>query len=168
MNSTGVEIGRQEVADPSSSSGKGDPDKIEVTVNLRESSIAQMFARNQLDLPQKTAADRFRGLCERAGLGRLKSQDLTRPKVDGGSSPDDIPGCRLDALRELGRLAGELGKVGYPVCFGVCGEGRSVRDVANAMIGRAANRRELDYYGKLLRDHLDLLCHYWGYKQRRH
>lgn len=140
------------------------PRTIRVEVNIRESSIAQMFARDQIDEAQMRAADRFRALYERAGLSGIRSPDITRDRVDESRVPDAVPPGRLDAARELGRLAGELGKVGYPVCVLVCGDRLSVRQTAERFLGRPAKKRELDYYGRLLRDHLDLLCRHWGYK----
>lgn len=164
-----IELVRGEVEDPyfnPAHAGGDRVDTVTVTINIRESSIAQMHARGQIDDPQCRAADRFRNLCERAGLNGLQAVDISRERVDNASGRRDPADCRLDALRELTLVARELGKIGYPVCVAVCADRMSVRELATRMMGRAPKKRELDYYGRLLRDHLDLLCSLWGYKQR--
>ena len=162
-----IELVPREVADPHfdpAYSPSREPDTVTVMVNVRESSIAQMQARGQIDDAQKVAADRLRGVFERAGFGGIASLDITRERVDGGRSRDGITDTRLDAARQLSSLARELGKIGYPVCVLICGDRLSVREMAHRMLGRPAKKRELDYYGRLRRDHLDSLCFHWGYK----
>lgn len=157
------------VADPDfnpATSAKKQADTVTVQVNIRESSITQMRARDQIDEAQKVAADRFRAVFERAGLAGVKAMDTTRERVDGGRMQGNLSDTRLDAARELSVLARELGKIGYPVCVLICGERLAIREMARRMLGRPAKKRELDYYGRLLRDHLDILCVFWGYKKR--
>lgn len=157
------------VADPHfdpATSAKKQADMVTAQVNIRESSIAQMRARDQIDEAQTVAADRFRAVFERAGLAGVKAMDTTRERVDGGRMHGNLSDTRLDAARELSVLARELGKIGYPVCVLICGERLAIREMARRMLGRPAKKRELDYYGRLLRDHLDILCVFWGYKKR--
>jgi len=165
-----TELVEREVADPGfdpaySTSGK--VETVTVLVNVRESSVAQMHARGQIDDAQKVAADRLRAVFERAGLSGVKAMDPTRERVDGSRTRDSMTDTRLDAARELSVLARELGKIGFPVCVLICGDRLSVREMAQRMLGRPANKRELSYYGRLLRDHLDILCFHWGYKEAR-
>jgi len=160
------ELAERQVADPHFDPAyEKQPRTVAVAVNIRESSIAQMHARGQIDDAQQVAADRLRAVIERAGLCGARGLDPTRERVDGGRRNDGFTEARLDAARELTLLARELGKIGYPVCFLVCGERLSVRELARRMLSRPAKQRELDYYGKLLRDHLDVLCFHWGYKR---
>lgn len=164
-----IELIERDVADPHfnpQQSKAKHPETVTVQVNIRESSIAQMHARGQIDDAQQVAADRMRAVFERAGLAGVRGMDTTRERVDGGRMNDGFTDTRLDAARELSVLARELGKIGYPVCVLVCGERLSVRDAARRMLGAPAKKRELEYYGRLLRDHLDLLCFHWGYKKK--
>jgi len=164
-----MELVERDVADPHFNpaySRKKKPETVTVQVNIRESSIAQMHARGQIDDAQQVAADRFRSVFERAGLSGVQGMDTTRERVDGGQRHAGYTDTRLDAARELSLLARELGKIGYPVCILVCGERLSVRDTARRMLGQPPKKRELEYYGRLLRDHLDLLCFHWGYKKK--
>lgn len=164
-----VELVEREVADPHFNpaySRAKKPETVTVQVNIRESSIAQMHARGQIDDAQQVAADRFRGVFERAGLAGVQGIDMTRERVDGGQGHTGYTDTRLDAARELSGLSRELGKIGYPVCILMCGERLSVREMARRMLGQPAKKRELEYYGRLLRDHLDLLCFHWGYKSK--
>lgn len=164
-----IELVERDVEDPWRDPAQGRNGKagtVTVMVNLRESSIAHMHARGQIDDAQKQAADRFRGLYERASLGGLQTLDIGRERVDNGAGQLGPSDGRLDAARELSVLARDLGKIGYPVCVGICAEHMSIRELAWRMLGRKPVKRELDYYGRLLRDHLDLLCAMWGYKSQ--
>lgn len=153
--------------DPAHVDSRANPSEIRVDVNTRESSIATMHARRQIDDKQKVAADRFRALYEAAGYVGAQALDYSVQRVDGGSAPSDgLTQRKMDAVRELTKISGELGQIGYAVLIHVCGMGCTIAQVATIMVRKQPNKREREYYGMLFRDHVNLLCEFWGYSKR--
>lgn len=154
--------------DPAHPDSRANPSEIRVDVNTRESSIATMHARRQIDDKQKVAADRFRALYEAAGYVGAQALDYSLEVVDGGRAPTDgLSQRKVDAVRELTAISGELGQIGYAVIIHVCGQGCTIAQVAAIMLEKQPGKADREYYGKLFRDHIDLLCKFWGYSKRQ-
>ena len=64
----------------------GNPRKISVAINLRESPVAMMAARGTIDQSQLAAANHFRKLWEALGGSGAGAMDYTREPVDGGGA----------------------------------------------------------------------------------
>ena len=163
----------REVDDPSfnpaySSKAAGNRPTIDLKYHAGESSIGLMHARGQIDDAQMVAANRFRGLHERAGFRGVQAMDPSKERVDGGNCHDGLTDAKMDAAKDLKLLSAELGKIGYPVCVYIAGEGHGIAESAGIILRSKPSQRQIDYYGRLLRDSLDILCYYWGYKQPNH
>lgn len=153
--------------DPAHPDSKANPSEIRVDVNTRESSIATMHARKQINDKQKVAADRFRALYEAAGYKGAKALDYSLEVVDGGPAPSDgLIQSRVDAVRELTMISQTLGRIGYRVIIRVCGQGCTIAEMAAILLRKDPSKADREYYGKVFRDHLDLLCEFWGYSKR--
>jgi hypothetical protein len=136
---------------------KAFPRDIVAAVNLKESAIETLFARRFLSRSQKQAADRFRELWESAG-GKSSSLDYTQDRVDGGLG--DPVTAKLAALQELSRARQYLGMRGYETIEAICGQGKSLTDLA-------PHKRERLTMADNLRADLDDLGGMWGFQTKQ-
>lgn len=142
---------------PARDGEKAFPRDIEVAFNTKESAVETLFARHFLAKAQKQAADKFRGLWERAG-GTIISIDHSSDRVDGGRG-DPITG-RLRAAQELGRCRALLGLRGFDIVQAVCGEGKALAELS-------PHKRDRLTMADNLRADLDDLAVMWGIQARR-
>lgn len=145
-----------------------DRDRDRVPVNVLHDPIEYMFARGQIDLPEKKAGDRIRALFETVGVGSTQAIDYGRTKVDGGQVWQGVSEDQLAANAALARLAPEVGKVGYALLIRVAGEGRSITDVARALCGKAnpdkrPDKRDVSAVARMVRDALTEAAIHFGY-----
>lgn len=136
----------------------GNPARITVMVNLRESPLEWLAARKFIGPAQKRAGERFRACYEAATLGGGRAIDYTRPYVQTSGLGDPLTEQAHRAAQELAGVARMLGATGYALMIGVCGEGRSLDSMA--IDNSEAARR---YVGKRFRECLSDLARLWGY-----
>jgi hypothetical protein len=138
--------------------------KIDVAINIRESSIETMFARGYINRAQREAADEFRRLFEMMGGSGARAIDWRREAVDGGRFPDPIGESAIDAGKKLAAAHDVLTKVhglyGWRLIGYICGEGRSVSELT-------ATRRQRDTMMDNMRTYLNCLVDHWGFGTRR-
>lgn len=144
----------------------GNPAKITVARNRRESGISELAAKGALNASQVAAADKFRLLFEAMGGAGARAIDPAKEAVDGGKIPDPISARAFQAGVELKRAAQHLqtshGLYGYKLVCYVAGEGRTIREMTET-------RRQRDTMTDGLRMCLDALAVLWGFaaQQRR-
>jgi DNA-directed RNA polymerase specialized sigma24 family protein len=97
--------------------------------NANESPLTLMEARGTITLLQAEAGLRFRILFERLMAGTPSPGDI-KERVDGGGRADGMSESRMDAGRQLRDAATSLGREKYWIVRTICGEGRSLREVA--------------------------------------
>lgn len=139
---------------------KAFPKQIKVEVNSRESGIATLAARGQLNPAQVAAATRFRSLWEAMGGRGAKAIDYSRTPVDGGAAVEPIRIGQLEAGRELKRCREKLGEYGYNLVRLIAGERRSLHEICDS-------RRERDSTADHLKRDLTALAQMWGFETRR-
>lgn len=143
----------------------GNPRKISVVVNVRESAVSTLAARGLLNEAQVEAADRFRRLFEAMGGNGPRAVDWRREAVDGGRFPDPIGTRQIDAGKQLAaayeNLTKEHGRYGWKIVGYVCGEGLSIHDMTET-------RRQRDTMTDQLRLYLDNLAEFWGLRSKPH
>ena len=154
--------------DPRYAESRDNPRTIEVPYNARESSIAAMYAREQISYEQFAAAERFRMIYEKSGQGGVRALDWTKERVDGGRVTDGLPASRIDALTELKALEKVLGRFSYKLCVHIVGERKGIKETASEILGSNPPKGEVEKYGWLLRQSLDVLAVEWGFKQAGH
>jgi hypothetical protein len=120
-----VEYGKRRVDDPLEPTAK-----MEVTVNVRESSIDHMASRGRINPSQADAGHLFRKLWELAAVGRSQGIDPAKEYVDGGDVGDPISDRLVKATRELNRILNVVGPVGAQFLIEIVGEGKRIEDVA--------------------------------------
>lgn len=120
-----VEYGKRKVDDPMEPTAK-----LEVTVNVRESSIDHMASRGRINPSQALAGHLFRQLWELAAVGRSKGIDPAKEYVDGGGVGDPISDRLVKATRELNRILNVVGPIGAQFLIDIVGEGKRIEDVA--------------------------------------
>jgi len=139
---------------PAHDGEKWNPRKVPALVNVRESAVASLEARGQLDECQVKTADAFRAYWEATGGVGARAIDYTREYVDGRGAIDPLPERRLTASEKLRDAKTHLGWRNYDLVAKVCGEGRSFRELATS-------RRERDTMADNLRSSLDDLAVLW-------
>lgn len=102
---------------------------IDGVINIRESAIETLYARGALNIAQKWAADKYRGLFEAMGGAGASAIDYSRDAVDGGPARDPISERQVEAGRELKRCRIWLGVRNYELVRKVCGEGKALSDI---------------------------------------
>lgn len=128
-------------------------------VNIRESAVASLEARGQLDECQVKTADVFRAYWEAMGGVGAQAIDYTKEPVDGKGPVEPLPERRLRASEKLREAKARLGWRNYDLVCKVCGEGRPFRELA-------ASRRERDTMADNLRSSLDDLAVIWELARR--
>lgn len=135
------------------------PRYIHPTVNLRESAIVALRARNAIDECQYEAAELFRRLFEAMGGKGARAIDYSREFVEGGRFPDPIGDHQIDAGKRLADAYEALTKAhgiyAWKIIGYICGEGRSVHELTDT-------RRQRDTMTDNLRTYLDCLAAHWG------
>ncbi len=137
------------------------PRTIPAMLNVRESAVTTMAARGHLDTAQVAAADRFRKLFETMGGKGAGAVDYDREPVDGGSRADPITEQQVAAGKELARCRALLGVRLYRLVECVCGEGKSLHEVAGK------EKRARLVAADMLRMGLDDLAAMWRLVTRR-
>ncbi|MGE0847679.1 MAG: DUF6456 domain-containing protein [Flavobacteriaceae bacterium] len=132
-------------------------------VNVREHPLEWLYQRRRIGEAQKKAGDRLRNLFETAGMAGACSLDFTVEPVDGGGRADAFSERRMQAGRELKDVARVTGKLGYRVLSLVCGEGRSLEEVAKGWPAGDSEQNRRKALGFLLREQLSELAAHWGY-----
>ncbi|MER8369036.1 hypothetical protein [Mesorhizobium sp. M1378] len=133
------------------------PRTIPAIVNVRESAIATLAARGQLDAAQVAAADRFRRLWET--IGGAGAIDPARLVVDGGKAREPINERQVAAGKALAKCRALLGVRGYRLVSLVCGQGHALTEIA-------PGKRERLTAADMLRMSLDDLAGLWGMATR--
>ena len=136
---------------------KTNPRKVMAIRNTKESAIGIMASRGLLSPDQVRAADKFRSLFETVGGSGAGSFDYSREPVDGGGGRDPISERQMVAGLELKRCEGHVGKPIYRILVKVAGEGRALSEIA-------ANHRERLTFGSYVKDGLQELSEFWGFK----
>ncbi|WP_127524062.1 hypothetical protein [Mesorhizobium sp. Z1-4] len=139
---------------------KAFPRYVTAAVNIRESSISALLANNAITASQHAAAEKFRTLFEAMGASGAKGLDTTREFVDGGTFPEPIGQKAIDAGKKLASahhaLVTSHGLYAWRLVGYICGEGRTIRELAET-------RRQRDTMTDNLRAYLDVLAAHWGY-----
>ena len=124
--------------------------------NIRESAIATMYHRKQIDALQYTAGSIFRRKWE---TSQLISKPEIGVKVDN-SLNTSIGDHKLDAMDELNRLHGIIGQKAYDLLEYVCGFGHTIRQMNEAY------RFPKSYGGRRFREALDETAIFYGLKDK--
>lgn len=138
---------------------RDNPRYIMAEVNLRESAITTMHARELIDDAQAAAAVRFRRNWEAMGGKGAGAIDYSKEPVDGGRMPETVTDKHLVAGRELHACRLALGIRGFKLVSQVCGEGYQVSELF------AEKRAQLSAMDAL-RGYLDDLAELWNIKTR--
>lgn len=153
-----------EVDDPyfnaSHAESRGNTRKTTAMVNARESPALWMYTHNNIDTAQFEAAKHFRKLYETAQGTGIQSQDFMKEPVDGGYMPEPLTDRRQRAAKELAAAHNVLGRAGYLLVESVCAHCMEVAQLYSTDWARKRERRNL-------KDSLDRLASFWGFKTRR-
>lgn len=157
--------GKREVV-PSEVENPYDKGKFETVVrNIRESSLATMYARKQIDEAQLRAGEWIRAKIEKTRMSSGAIDPSYEP-VDTSGHADPIPDRVIMASRAVADIRTHLGEVAWPVIHLVCGEGATVAEAAHRRFGLATEAQQ-KFVGQLLRASLDEAAVYLGYAQKR-
>jgi hypothetical protein len=142
----------------------GNPRRISVVVNVRESAVSTLAARGLLNEAQVEAADKFRRLFERMGGSGARAIDWRKEAVDGGRFPDPIGVAQIDAGKQLAAAYEDLvkqhGVYAWKLVSYVCGDGYSIHELTET-------RRQRDTMTDNLRGYLDVLAGHWNLMGRK-
>jgi hypothetical protein len=130
----------------------GNPRKIDVVVNLRESSIVSLAAHGVLDADQVTAGFRFRRRWEE--ISRIHHPAHLFERIDPGRAASMMLDREDEARRELTACRYLVGLHGFELLTKICGEGYHIRDLY-------PSRRERDTATDLLKIHLTAIAGLW-------
>jgi len=140
--------------------------KITVMRNAREHSISYLHHQKVIDDDQLIAANEFRRRYEAAMLGASQAIDYSRIRVDGGVSSEPLTERMQEAhkwLSEASSVPG-VGMIGYAILVNVCGESKSLKDVASSWRGVHApgSSRTHGYLSGRLCEALDAINKHFG------
>lgn len=130
----------------------GQPQRVAVVVNLRESSVVTLAASGVLSADQVAAAFRFRNEWET--LASLRRPTALFERVDSKGDGLARTERHNSAHQQLKRARLLLGEHGFMLLTKICGEGYHVRDLYAA-------RRDRDTATDILRIHLSALAAMW-------
>ncbi|MCS0501605.1 hypothetical protein [Ancylobacter mangrovi] len=150
---------RKERFVPSPADGK----PLAVTINVHESPVSYMLAAGTIDEAEHRAADQFRRLYERAGIGNLKAIDPAREVVDGTSPQPDMNVDAMEAQARLREARERLGKTLYGYTVAVVGELVPIKQMAEHY-GRLSGKRAEGFVSGQVTAALDLLAELWREK----
>lgn len=137
------------------------PTHITAVINMRESLITTLAARDRIDAAQVAAANKFRMLWEAAGGKGAGAIDYGRTHVDGGIRADPISETQINAAFELRRAHRCLGDTRFRLINRICGEGDSLHEFEPT-----ASKRNKLAITQELRACLDVLAAMWGIATR--
>lgn len=140
-------------------------EKIRVTRSLRDDPVAAMHNSGHISDEVYDASKEWYSLFLKKELGNLRAMDLTRPKVDGGRSPDFNSVSREEAREKLRAIDAELGREGADWAHDVLGLGMTIRDAA-AKRG-LFSQLEVKFAGGRVRECLNTIAVELGYIKRR-
>lgn len=136
-----------------------------VVRNIRESTLATMHSRRQIDDAQKQAGDWLRAQWERMRMGSGAIDPSYEP-VDTSGHADPIPDRFLMAAHKLQRariaVSAEVGWRGWFLIECICCEGCSIAEAAGRRYG-GPSRDQAAHTGRLFREALDVLAGHLGY-----
>lgn len=159
IEGAGVDIRFAEIDNPfyarAHREDRTNPRKVQAARNINESPLVRLEALGTIDSAQAAAGHRFRALVERLMSGRV-SPSLIQERVDGQAASDVFTESRLRASFSLAQAAGEMTPAEFWAVHFVCGEGRSLNDLARAGRWRKARAREF------LVASLERLAEVWG------
>lgn len=141
-------------------------DREEVIINIRESTIELMLARNQIDMAQHRSAVRFRHLYESMYMTNM-AVDTAREPVDVSGQSDPIPDRILDAGLEISKAMSIMGRENAGYVVWIAGDGLTIREAAARVVGSAPRQYHKRVVAKSLKRGLDRLAEYWGYAGRK-
>lgn len=151
-----VELSKKTVPDPF------EPGRMmEVQTNTRESPVEYLAARGRLDGAQKAAAERYRGIYERAQLGSLQAMDPAKEKVDGGKISETLSDKVMRAAHDLAQANRAVGRVSAAILISIVGEGVSIGEIARNYPHLSNNQAYGFVTGRLI-EALDALVAEWG------
>ena len=124
--------------------------------------LAKLHHTRRIDEAEHRAGRQMQALLEAAEVGRVRSLDTTRQRVDGGSHMPDILGERqFRALKALERIWPLLGKDGSALCTAVLMHGM-MPEIYAARLGRRG-RDDIRATGRHFKWQLALLARHFGY-----
>lgn len=140
---------------------KGNTRKINATINMRESPIVYYATRGYLDEAQARTGTWVRRLHEMAGGAGVQAMDYTREPVDGGRVSDGLTDLKATSAKRLNEAREELAKndADWRLIEQVCAWGYFVSQFTETKHQNAIQMQRL-------RDSLDILATFWGYKSR--
>ena len=139
---------------------KGNTRHTSAIYNMRESPIAYMIAKGQVNQAQGEAGLHFRRIFEMAGGTGAAAMDYTKEPVDGGGFSDPLTERQWRAGKELSEAHAKLGTAGYELVRDICGNGYFIKDLH-------ATKWQQTLNGKLFRQSLTVLAQFWGYETAR-
>lgn len=131
-------------------------DNITVLRQLRGDPLARLHSHHQIDEAQYQAGRRYQKDWETAEQG-AQAVDPTKEKVDGGRGPETLPERRMQASDRLAAVHLALGVNARKLVHAFLIEEQHIEHLAIAKFSRSGERWA-NYYGKLLRDSLDMLA----------
>jgi len=154
-----------EIADKREIATKTVPDPISgplvVAINIHESPIEFMYSRKRIDAAEYGAAERFRSLYERAGIGGLRAIDPRKEAVDGRGEMVDLNVSVMEAQSDLREAHDRLGSVLYGYIVTVVGERIPLSEMA-MHYGRLSGKRAEGFVAGQVIAGLGLLVGLWG------
>ena len=138
--------------------------KIRVLRTLRSDPLARLHSHRQIDEAQYRAGRAYQRDVETAERF-VRSIDLTRERVDGGTPAEPLTDSQVRASKRLTDLEGVLGRTMHRVTQAVLVEGMSMETVAVRLFNRGGEA-SVKYYGRLFRDALDVLAVEYGLAAR--
>lgn len=134
--------------------------KIRVLRQLRSDPLARLHSHKQIDEAQYRAGRAYQRDVETAERF-VRSLDLTRERVDGGTPSEPLTDAQVRARKRLRELERVLGRTMQQVTRAVLVDGMSMETVAQRLFNRDGEV-SAKYYGRLFRDALDVLAGEYG------
>jgi hypothetical protein len=156
------EVAEIEVDDPYATKAG---EKICVLRTLRSDPLARLHNHKQIDEAQYRAGRAFQRDCETAARG-VRSLDLSRERVDGGTLAEPLTDAQVRSRKRLSELERVLGRTMHRVTHAVLVDGLSMETVAQHLFNREGEV-SAKYYGRLFRDALDVLATEYGMAGRQ-
>jgi hypothetical protein len=136
--------------------------KIPAVRSIRDDPLAWLLSRAMIDQAQFTAGRRWQLSYEAAGIAAIRAMDPLKEPVDGGlMMRADITDRQMKAFRMLAAAKAALGTEGHWILIQVLGRGLFVTEVAR--LRGFSDNFSARYYGRRLRECLELLARAWGY-----
>jgi hypothetical protein len=156
-----LELMEDEVLDPM---GLEADDKIKVMRQLKGDPLARLYAHHQVDQIQFFAGQRYQRDWRTAEQG-AKAIDPTKEAVDGGAPIDPLPERRLAARARLEAaetaVKHQKGMEGLKLIRAFLIDQENIERLALSTFSRSGERWS-NYYGRSLRDTLDVLAVEYG------